>query len=107
MSIEEKTYEELVAIKKILLLSNSDKIDLYLSNLLVTENRRKMWILIDGINMAKDIAEKTPVSLMAVSDFLKLVKDAGLIKYEIGKPPKKIFDYVPSNWLEKPKEDKE
>lgn len=90
---------ELRAIKRILGIAHSDKLDVYLNEVITTPNRKKMWIAIDGQRMQNDIAKEASVSTMAVSNFLKVVSDARLVEYIQGKPPRKLVDHVPANWL--------
>jgi len=90
---------ELRAIKRTLSIAHSEKIDDYLNEVITSENRRKMWIAINGERMPNDIAEEVGVSAMAVSRFLKSVIDANLVEYAKGYPPMKIIDHVPSKWL--------
>lgn len=98
---------ELRAIKRILSIAHSDKLDVYLNEVITTHNRRKMWIALDGQRLPNDIAKEVGVSAAAVTYFLKTITDARLVEYEQGKPPRKIIDHVPTQWLEDPKEDKE
>ncbi len=106
MSYDEKILEELHAIKTILIITNNEKIDVIFNEVVNTVNRRKMWAMIDGVKMPKDIADSVGISAMAVSDFLKRVSEVGFVKYELGKPPKKSITYTPAAWLEDTKEEK-
>ena len=90
---------ELRAIKRILSIAHSEKIDAYLNEVIRTPNRRKMWIAIDGHRKQNDIADEVGVSQMAVSKFLRVISDARLVEYEQGEPPMKIIDHVPEEWL--------
>lgn len=96
--IEDRLFE-LKVIKRILSIAHSDKLDAYLNEIIKTPNRRNMWIIIDGQRMQNDIAGEVGVSQMAVSKFLKVVSDAGLVEYEQGKPPRKLIDHIPADWL--------
>ncbi|MHA1410139.1 MAG: ArsR family transcriptional regulator [Candidatus Odinarchaeia archaeon] len=100
MSLDEKIFHELQAIKKILILNNKDEIDEYLSDIIKTDVRKIIWKNIDGIRQQKELVEISGIAQPSVSVFLNILKDAGLIEYETGKPPRKIIDYVPSDWLE-------
>lgn len=90
---------ELKKISKILLLANSTQIDGELGKIADNDARKKIWILIDGKRMPKDIAKEVGISLMTVSRFLDSASAADLVCYMKQKPPLKIFDYVPSSWL--------
>ena len=97
--IEDELFE-LRAIKRVLGIAHSGKLDVYLNEVITTPNRRKMWIAINSERMPNDIAEEVGVSAMAVSLFLKSVTDVNLVEYKQGKPPRKIIDHVPTKWLE-------
>ena len=86
-------------IRRILSIAHSEKLDTYLNDVIKTDARKKMWIAINGKNMAFELSQIGNVSLMAVSYFLKILTNAGLIEYEQGKAPIKIISHVPSDWL--------
>ncbi len=58
-----------------------------------------MWVYMDGKRMPKDLASLVGVTAMAVSVFLNVGIAASLIEYEKGKPPSRLLDYVPPEWL--------
>jgi excinuclease UvrABC helicase subunit UvrB len=68
--------------------------------LIATTERRKMWVLADGTKLPVEIAKIVNVTPMSVSRFLSLTVSAGVIEYERGKPPTRILDYVPAEWLD-------
>lgn len=90
---------ELKKISKILLLANSTQLDIELGKVADNEARKKMWVLIDGKRMPKDIANEVGVSLATVSRFLDKASAADLVSYAAKKPPIKTLDYVPPSWL--------
>ena len=92
--------QELRAIKKILLLANSEIIEGELSKIATTDERRRIWVLIDGERTVKDLAKEVKVTERAVHYFLSALRAAGFIEYTRGKPPRKILDYVPPSWLQ-------
>lgn len=91
---------ELKRISKILLLSNGEALERDLSKILTTKERRKMWMLTDGKRMPKEIASLAGVTQMAVSNFLATTVSAGLMEYVRGKPPTRLLDYVPADWID-------
>jgi hypothetical protein len=91
---------ELKKISKILLLANSAQLDRELGKVADNNSRKKIWILIDGQRMPKDIAEEVGVSLATVSRFLDRASAADLVSYAARKPPLKKLDYVPPSWLD-------
>ncbi len=97
---KEELLQELQKISKLLTFAYSEKIESELEKVANTNNRKMMWILIDGIRGATDIAKEIRVSGQAVRDFLNQAKPAGLIDYKRNKPPVKLFDYVPPSWIE-------
>jgi len=94
------TLRELKKISKILILSNAPAIEKELSKFATTNDRKKMWVLIDGRRLVKEIAAEAGVTVVAVSYFLNAGVAAELIEYEKGKSPRKVLNYVPPSWLE-------
>ena len=91
---------ELRKISKILILANAKAIENELSKYATTNERKKVWVLIDGERMSKDIAQLAGIKRRAVDVFLQTLETAELIENPRGKPPRKILDYVPPSWLE-------
>lgn len=91
---------ELKKISKILLLANSSIIEKELSKVANSDIRKKMWVLLDGGRMPKDIAQEVGVSLMAVSRFLDGASAADLVAYSPREPPRRILDYIPPSWVD-------
>lgn len=96
---QQEVLEELQAIKFLLTLGNSESIDAYMNKVITTTTRRKMWTLIDGVKGQTDIAKEVGTSAAAVSYFLTSVQIAGLVKYDSKNPPRRVIDYIPSEWL--------
>jgi len=97
---ENSTLRELKKISKILLLAHASAIEREISKIANTDARKKMWVLINGKRMPKDIANEVGVTPMAVSYFLNAAAAAELIEYSPRKPPCKILNYVPPSWIE-------
>jgi len=96
----DETLRELRRISKVLILANASIIEDELSKIATSDARKKMWVLIDGERMAKDIANEIGVTKMAVSHFLTAAKASEMIEYVPREPPRKILDYVPPSWIE-------
>jgi len=92
--------DELKKISRLLLLIHGDAIERELSKIATTKERKKMWVLIDGTRMSKEIAEIVGVTPAAVNVFLRQLSEVGLAENPRGKPPRRIIDYVPPSWLE-------
>jgi hypothetical protein len=91
---------ELKKISKILLLVNASVIESELGKIATSDDRKRMWVLIDGVRMPKDIAIQLKVTDRAVRYFLDGLTAGGFIENAKGEPPKKILDYVPPSWIE-------
>jgi len=91
---------ELRKISKILILTNAESIENELSKYATTDDRKRVWVLINGQKMSKEIAQSIKIKKRAVEVFLKVLESAELIENPWGKPPKKILDYVPASWIE-------
>ncbi len=96
----EASLKELKKISKVLLLANAAVIEAELSKIATTNDRKKIWVLMDGNRMPADIAQEAKVTAMTVSNFVNAGKVAELIEYKKGEPPKRILDYVPPSWTE-------
>ena len=91
---------ELRKISKILILVNAKAIETELSKCATSDERKKIWVLINAERMSKDIAQLIGVTVRSVNRFLNILENAELIVNPWGKPPQKIIDYVPPAWLE-------
>ena len=91
---------ELKKISKILAMVNAETIENELAKYATTDERKKIWVLIDGKRMSKDIATSSGVTRRAVDLFLKSLEIAELVESAWGKPPKRILDFVPAPWLD-------
>lgn len=98
--VNEEILNELKKISKTLLLVCGDQLERELGRLATSDDRKRVWILIDGKLTAKEIANKLNLTLRAVHIFLATLEKAGLIENPWGKPPKRIIDYVPPKWIE-------
>jgi hypothetical protein len=96
----EEILSELRKMSKVLLLANAKVIEGELVKVATTDDRKKMWVLIDGNRMPKEIADLVKVTQMAVSYFLSAAVTAGLVQYDRGKPPRRTLDYVPPAWID-------
>lgn len=100
MAETDAALRELRKISKILILANASVVEEELLKIATSDVRKKMWVLIEGKRLAKDIAKEIGVTKMAVSHFLSAAVAAGLIEYAPRQPPRKILDYVPPSWIE-------
>lgn len=91
---------ELKKISKILILANTKTLENELSKYVTTDDRKRVWALINGERMPKEIAQSLGISKRSVERLLKILETAELIENPWGKPPKKILDYTPPSWVE-------
>lgn len=87
-------------ISKILTLAHSDTIEGALSKIATSDERKQIWVLIDGNLMSKDISARVGVTEDAVNKFLKILQKAELIDNPPRKPPKRLIDYIPPSWID-------
>lgn len=91
---------ELKKILKILTLAHSDAIEGTLSKIATTDERKQIWVLVDGNLMSKDIADRVGITEDAVNKFLRVLQRAELIDNPPRKPPRRLIDYVPPSWID-------
>jgi len=91
---------ELKKMTKVLILANAVVIEKELSKIANSDARKKMWVLIDGKRMQKNIADEVGVTQAAVSYFLTAAAAAEFVKYNKGEPPRRILEYVPPAWID-------
>jgi hypothetical protein len=90
---------ELKKISKILIMVNAKVLENELSGYANTNERKKVWVLINGIRAPNEIALLAGIKQTAVYQFLKILENADLIENPWGKPPKRLLDFVPASWL--------
>jgi predicted transcriptional regulator len=91
---------ELKKMSKILSLANAPVLEKEISKIANSDARKKMWVLIDGKRMPKEIAKEAGVTQMAVSYFLTAAAAAEFVEYAKFEPPHRILDYVPRTWID-------
>ena len=96
----EAMLRELKKISKILTLTNASSLEKELEKIASTDDRKKMWVLMDGNRRQKEIAVAAGVTQAAVSYFLSAAVATELVEYPQGEPPRRIVDYVPPAWIE-------
>lgn len=79
-----------------------------LEELASSDARRSIWVLCSGRLTRDQISSKSGVSLRTVTTFIDLAMTYGLLEEEKGKGghPKRVIDYVPSNWKKLLKKEK-
>ncbi len=90
---------ELKKISKTLLLVNAQTIERELSKVATTDERRRIWVEIDGKKTTAEIAAAVGVTQRSVQRFLKDAKLVELIDYQ-GDSVRRLLDYVPPSWIQ-------
>src|SRR2546422_5976379 len=96
---QDPVLKQLRLIARILTFAHADRVTIELAKIASTDDRKRMWILIDGVQMSKDIAKRLNVSDRAVNYFLSEAALAGFIENSPRKPPVKQIDFTPPSWL--------
>jgi hypothetical protein len=90
---------ELRKILRILILANAKALETELAKYATTDERKKVWVLIDGNRLPDEIVKYSGMKISTVYDFLKILANADFINNPHGKPPEKKLEFVPSSWL--------
>lgn len=96
----EDIINELKNISKVLILSNSDKIPAELEKSATIDERKIVWILINGKNDNKGIAERVGIRERSVRRTIKLFEEVELVDNPRGKPARRLLNYVLPDWIE-------
>jgi hypothetical protein len=100
-STEEQILGELRKMNKLLTLSSGQKIEEELGKYATSDERKMIWVLIDGKRQAPEIALAIKKTKSAVDKFLQSLENAGLVEERVyGRPPVRAIDYVPASWVE-------
>jgi hypothetical protein len=99
MILENEILSELRQISKIAMLANAKVIETELGKIANTNDKKKIWVLIDGKRMAKDIAREGDVSERAVNYFVSAAYAANLVNYKKMEPPSKLLEFSPPDWV--------
>ena len=93
--------EELKRLTKIVTLANGINITKEIEKIATSDDRKKIWVLIDGENRSEDIAKIIKNTERSVNRFLNILEQVEFIKKRhYGAPPKKLVEYTPSEWVE-------
>ena len=96
--LQEKILSELVEIKQLLLLNSRDIIKQELNQVASTDERRKIWGLMDGLTSTSEIAETVKITPRTVQIFITQLEEKELVVTEKRGYPKRRMDYIPSDW---------
>jgi len=94
----EEVHGELVKVRHLLEILVREELKKSLEELLTTQERRKIYAIMDGLSGTEEIAQKVGVSQRSVQLLVKDLSDAGLVSLGRRGHPRRTFDYVPSEW---------
>lgn len=98
---EQQILRELKKMSKILTLANAPALERELNKYATSNDRKRIWISIDGKKKPAEIAKELGLSIRTVEIFVKVLVQAELIESRTyGEPPKKAIDFVPASWME-------
>lgn len=97
---DDEPLKELKKISKILMMAHGERLENELAKIATTDDRKRIWILINGQLTLEEISKQTSITLGTVKNYLTALKKAELIENPYGKPPKKLIDYIPPKWVE-------
>ncbi len=100
MTNEEEILKELRKMSKILIMSNGTNLEKELAKYATNDDRKRIWVLIDGNRQADEILKATGLTKTPVYNFLKILEDSNLIERQHGKPPKRLLEFVPAEWAD-------
>jgi DNA-binding transcriptional ArsR family regulator len=93
-----KLYSEVINVRHLLEFIARSELKKNIELIATTGERRKVYCLLDGLSSTEQIAQKAGVSQRAVQIAVKDLTNAGLVTSEKRGFPKRIFDYIPSEW---------
>ena len=90
---------ELKKISKILALVNSQALENELAKYATSNDRKKVWVLINGERTPENLMTESGMKQRALYKYLKLLSDADMVEMPYGQPPKKKLEFVPASWV--------
>jgi len=98
MSYDQRVFEELLTVRRLLEFLVRDSVGRELEKTVKTQERRRIWGLMDGLRSTEELARETGVSQRAVQLFVKDLLRVDLVTMDRRGYPKRKFDYVPATW---------
>ena len=96
----EDVVNELKNISKLLTFVHSEKIKAELEKIATNDERKMIWVLIDGTKVNKIIAERVNITERSVRRNIKVFEEASLVHNPRGKPTSRLLKYIPPDWIE-------
>lgn len=99
-NMSERILAELRKMNKVMILANGDKLETELARYASTDERKKVWALIDGKRDINELIRGSGLKKSLIYSFLAMLEEANLIEKSHGKPPMKTLEFVPASWVE-------
>jgi predicted transcriptional regulator len=96
--LAEKIYDELLTVRRLLEMLIRNELIKNIESIATTDERRKIYTLMDGFSSTEEIAQKIGVSQRTVQMMVKELAGADLVILEKRGYPRRTFDYIPSGW---------
>lgn len=96
----DETLKELKKISKILTMAHGEQLEKELDKIATSDDRKRIWVLINGELTPEEISKQTRITIGTVKNYLTALKKTELIENPYGKPPRRLVDYVPPEWIE-------
>lgn len=97
-SVEREMLAELIKIRELLERNAQNQLREDLESVATTKERKRVWVLCDGVKSTSEIAEQIGISQRTVQIFINELQDKDLIVIEKRGYPKRKYDYIPSEW---------
>ena len=91
---------DLKNISKLLTFAHSEKIKAELEEIATNDERKMIWVLIDGTKVNKIIVERVNIMKRSVRRNIKVFEEAGLVLNPRGKPASRLLNNIPPYWIE-------
>jgi FixJ family two-component response regulator len=98
-------YDEIVKVRQLLEITVKEKLEKELEKILTTKERKMVWAFSDGLTDTKTIAKNVGISQRAVQRTVKELQIADFLVVEKRGYPRRKFNYVPYDWMQKVKEE--
>jgi len=97
--IEEQILFELKKLNRIISLVNGSKLESELEKYISTDERKKVWTLINGERNVSDLINLSRLKRRSVYEFLEILENAALVQRRYSGCPTRMIDYVPATWI--------
>src|SRR2546427_8423566 len=90
--------DDIESIRRLMEIQARDALRKELELVATTEERKRVYVLIDGLSSTEEISRKSGLSVRSVQDIVKKFSDMDLITSAKRGFPRRRFEWVPSTW---------